>query len=112
MPVVIGPGCRSQAKPPREMETIADFAAHRAAELRDPQRDERLADDVLLRLTQPQVRRERQRGDQLGEPDGVARAGHPHGAGVCNSGLVPHDTWAGLVASSETLFTPNVSVAP
>ena len=60
-------------------------------------RDDRLADDVLLRLTQPQIRRQRQRRHQLSQPDPVFRARHvPHRMRVfCRAGQRPeHWEWA------------------
>ena len=50
------------APDPREERHVEDrgpLVVGQALELRHPQCDEGLADDVLLRLTEPQIRRER-----------------------------------------------------
>ena len=46
--------------------------------VRQPQRDQALADNVLHRLPEPQVHAQRQRREQLGHPDGrLARTPTP-----------------------------------
>ena len=73
---LVGVGHATNPREKRHVEDRGPLVVGQALELGHPHRDERLADDVLLRLTQPQIRRERQRRHQLSQPNPVSRARH------------------------------------